>query len=117
MGVLTVPLLAHGSLFSKGTPLSTRLFLECFFLGVVSSPSQEGSVPTVTVEKSRIKDKVPAKDGWPRDVLGPPGLGGPSGVQASPPESREQPGGLMAIYAIYILIYTLSASPQCTASP
>lgn len=63
------------------------------------------------------QDKVPAKEGWPRDVLGPPGLGGPSGVQASPPKSREQPGGLMAIYAIYILIYTLSASPQCTASP
>lgn len=47
------------------------------------------------------QDKVPAKEGWPRDVLGPPGLGGPSGDAGVTP--REQGAARRADGNIYNL--------------
>lgn len=66
--------------------------------------SGKGLVPAAMVEKSRRKP-VPGREGVTRGCAG-----GPRGnASISPTESTEQPGGLRAIYAIYILIYAFGA--------
>lgn len=63
--------IADGSLSCKGRSPAPRLILEQLFLEKVSSPSWEGSVPEVMVEKSRIR-QVPGQGRVARGCAGSP---------------------------------------------